>query len=566
MVPTRLPSRFQLRCAPCSVISTCRALRTTRRAFHLRLAQWFAGHGGESHASLAFHHAVAALDWELVGRLWSENIVTMIEENASPLFEALEALPADVLTTHPSMQAFRDIAHIAPADTDAAGRRAIAVAFGESCARLLISHWETMPLGELLIVATGYLIQLRLLSRFQDSAAVGDRVHARASALAASQSVAKSTVAWFHLHRGLTYTLLNDAASAVRSYARAWDLGTGAGVDLIPSQAAANLAFTHGLSGDSALADEWLTRHSSFDTRRCPGNAAVGHGGHLAAGFVALDRLDDVAVRSELAHLGDGSTPFELWPFIAYLYAQHALHANNAPEALLHLDRLQAIYGDLASRGAAAALISRARADLLIACGRGEKAKRLVESFGASKPLNRVPAARLRLLGGQSEASSDLDPLTWDPGTSTCDRLEMLLLGAVTALGRTDSRNAERLANQAMDLYGESRILRPFATITAVDRAKLFELAEREMDLADVETLSRQVPVYPDQLFFIDLSEHEQSVLEALAGSGSRQAIADSLFVSINTVKSQLASIYKKIGSTTRAETLAKAREHGLLS
>ena len=204
--------------------------------------------------SLAFHHAVAALDWELVGRLWSENIVTMIEENASPSFEALEALPADVLTTHPSMQAFRDIAHIAPADTDAAGRRAIAVAFGESSARLLISHWETMPLGELLIVATGYLIQLRLLSRFQDSAAVGDRVHARASALAASQSVAKSTVAWFHLHRGLTYTLLNDAASAVRSYARAWDLGTGAGVDLIPSQAAANLAFTHGLSGDSALA------------------------------------------------------------------------------------------------------------------------------------------------------------------------------------------------------------------------------------------------------------------------------------------------------------------------
>ena len=44
-----------------------------------------------------------------------------------------------------------------------------------------------------------------------------------------------------------------------------------------------------------------------------------------------------------------------------------------------------------------------------------------------------------------------------------------------------------------MDLYGESRILRPFATITAVDRAKLFELAEREMELADVATLSPTV-------------------------------------------------------------------------
>ena len=62
-----------------------------------------------------------------------------------------------------------------------------------------------------------------------------------------------------------------------------------------------------------------------------------------------------------------------------------------------------------------------------------------------------------------------------------------------------------------------------------------------------------------------DAPKHEQAVLEALATTGSRQAIADSLFVSVNTVKTQLASIYQKFGSTTRAETLAKAREHELL-
>ena len=54
-------------------------------------------------------------------------------------------------------------------------------------------------------------------------------------------------------------------------------------------------------------------------------------------------------------------------------------------------------------------------------------------------------------------------------------------------------------------------------------------------------------------------------MLEALAGTGSRQTIADSLFVSLNTVKTQLESIYRKVGATTRSETLAKAREHDLL-
>jgi LuxR family maltose regulon positive regulatory protein len=141
----------------------------------------------------------------------------------------------------------------------------------------------------------------------------------------------------------------------------------------------------------------------------------------------------------------------------------------------------------------------------------------------------------------------------------------MLLLGAVAALRGEDSRNAQRLVNQALDLYGETGILRAFATIPATDRAQLLTLGERDMEPDDAAILARQAPVYPEELVFVDLSEHEQAVLEALSGTGSRQSIADSFFVSVNTVKTQLASIYQKIGSTTRAETLIKAREHELL-
>ena len=64
----------------------------------------------------------------------------------------------------------------------------------------------------------------------------------------------------------------------------------GSGTDLVPSQAAANLALTYAVQGDTALAQEWLSRHRQFDTSHWPGNYAVGIGAHVAAGLLALDR------------------------------------------------------------------------------------------------------------------------------------------------------------------------------------------------------------------------------------------------------------------------------------
>jgi LuxR family maltose regulon positive regulatory protein len=376
--------------------------------------------------------------------------------------------------------------------------------------------------------------------------------------------------------------LLNDEFGAVRSYKRAWEYAMGSGVDFVPSQAAANLSLIYALQGDTTQAQEWLSRHNGLDAAQWPGDYVVGIGAHIAAGLMALDRLDDVTVRSELEHLGDGSAALELWPFVAYLYAQHALHAGRALEALAHLDQLQASKNeddqddkdnkddkenkdDKLSRGVTAALICRARADLLIACGQGEKAKRLIGTRGTNKPWSRVPAARIRLLAGHDAAGAGIDPMTWDPGTSVRDRLEMLLLGAVGALRSEDSRNAQRLVNQALDLYGETGNLRPFAAIPAADRARLFELADRDIGPDEAVVLARQAPLYPEDMVLIELSPHEQSVLVALAETSSRRAIADSLFVSINTVKTQLAAVYQKLGSTTREEALRKAREHELL-
>ena len=63
-----------------------------------------------------------------------------------------------------------------------------------------------------------------------------------------------------------------------------------------------------------------------------------------------------------------------------------------------------------------------------------------------------------------------------------------------------------------------------------------------------------------------DLTGRELAVLRQLAGLASAREIADQLYVSHNTVKTQIRSIYRKLGVATRAEAVARARERGLLS
>lgn len=62
-----------------------------------------------------------------------------------------------------------------------------------------------------------------------------------------------------------------------------------------------------------------------------------------------------------------------------------------------------------------------------------------------------------------------------------------------------------------------------------------------------------------------DVSQSELAVLRLLGGRKSRAGIAAELLISPNTVKSHLASIYRKLGVGSRAEAVVRARELRLL-
>jgi len=72
-------------------------------------------------------------------------------------------------------------------------------------------------------------------------------------------------------------------------------------------------------------------------------------------------------------------------------------------------------------------------------------------------------------------------------------------------------------------------------------------------------------PTDRDHVVFVEpLTRREKVVLSRLSEDTTLEELAAELFVSRNTVKSQVRSVYRKIGVSTRAEAVAWAKEAGL--
>ena len=62
-----------------------------------------------------------------------------------------------------------------------------------------------------------------------------------------------------------------------------------------------------------------------------------------------------------------------------------------------------------------------------------------------------------------------------------------------------------------------------------------------------------------------ELTERELDVLKLLAGELSTRQIAQSLYVAPSTVRTQIKSVYRKLGVSSRREAVEEAHARGLL-
>ncbi|QKW11218.1 AAA family ATPase [Streptomyces sp. NA04227] len=203
--------------------------------------------------------------------------------------------------------------------------------------------------------------------------------------------------------------------------------------------------------------------------------------------------------------------------------------------------------------------------------GRREAAARVLHG-GAAGPQTALAAAHAGLGDGErEEALRLLDSIPSEPGQGPKVTVATLLVRARAADALDDEYTAGRLVARALALARPERLRRPF-----LDAGPwLVRLMRRSPSLGQGhDWLPESVTGHPprstpgsreESVPTETLTPREHEVLCLLARLLSVEEIAAELHLSVNTVKTHLKNVYRKLAATRRNEAVRRARELDLL-
>jgi len=531
---------------------------------HRAMSRWYDAHDGVGHRGLALHHAVRGKDWDQVDALWREDAVAAIFSHPRTTSASLKELPPAVLQARPALRVGRAaLRYVDRSESD--NEDVVLRSFVRSCLQSGRQGLDRMTAHDMLLIGTGTILGLRSAGRLGEAARVAADVQKRAATRISRGDDPGGAIGWFYLHRGITHLLGGDDGTAEHSLLLAWE-HRGARSSRASVDAASTLALTSAKTGERASARVWLDRAWSVGEANHRGGAHQDVAANLARGMLALDRLDKDTASGALEALQDDAATSELWPFTAWLGGQYALQYDDASTALSRLKKTETLHGVLSCRlPAAQVLLTSVKADLLLASGRTDAAHRLLMPLRRPAPMIAVTQARLHLITGRPSAAARVAAeALLDDRIDNRTALELMLLAALANAQAQRWEESRHRTVQALGLYSETRQLRPFCLVAHRDLVKLFEIAGRGLDGDDLAVIESHPSPFPHGSQLVRLTPRESLLATSLASAASRQEIADSMGVSVNTVRKQLATLYRKLGVRSRADAVARLADLGL--
>ncbi|MFG2335136.1 LuxR C-terminal-related transcriptional regulator [Streptomyces yangpuensis] len=298
--------------------------------------------------------------------------------------------------------------------------------------------------------------------------------------------------------------------------------------------------------------------------------------GHLVLAGVALERDDLPAARSHLdlatATAAAGPRPEPAVAVGAAVIGSRIAVAEGDVEAALAVLTGPRPTGTApAARAWAVDELAVAESAAHLARGDTAAALRALDAAPSGRPEHALARARALLAAGRAEpAVRELAALPADDGLTLPVRVGACLLRARIAAADGDTGAARRRLAEAVELAGQEEMRRPFAECEPWVRRALREAtgpvpaggSPAGRAAADSRTGS---PAEEPPPVVEALSARETDVLRQAARMLSTEEIAAELYVSANTVKTHLKSIYRKLGVTRRSDAVHRAQDLGLL-
>ncbi len=525
---------------------------------HRRLAEVYL----RDHPEWAIAHAVRAQDWASAVRIIDAAWRTLLVEHRPQLYDAITATPVEHLRTSRRALAMRDVMLQVPTEKMLTTN----VLPADAVALEALSRSADAP--EQLETALAVLVAFRNCASVEDARTVGLRVLAFARATRAAHPAAVTRLFPGVLAQvGAALLAAGDRGGALDPYREAYRRAAEASFDYIARDAASKLAFVHALDGDLRRATLWLQR---YDAAPATSSWLSSYFEPAVATAQLLTALDRLRIRDAVAAGFRAAPPLFPERFRGlYLYGRAllALHDGTAADLLDELDEIDAEQRETATGGRnEGALLAAAKADLLLALGRGNQARGVLFGEHREHPALRVGQARFALLTGDHAGALRYanDP-QWERRAGVRSRQELTLIHAVAAHRCGDPVTATHSLGRVADAARATGAVRPLVTVPRSDLREMARAVPSAADLLAAGPVAEQPDVFPESVPFVTLTQRERLVLAKLAAGLTLQQTADALVVSYNTIRTQQASIYRKLGVDARADAVARAWQWGLL-
>lgn len=358
---------------------------------------------------------------------------------------------------------------------------------------------------------------------------------------------------------GVAAMLAGDFTRALTSFTRAQMLALVPKFSLITRDALVKSALIHACFGNATTAQSLLqradriTRTSSWSERRIDVHhdfAAI-----LTSSSSSQDALDQLEAIS-LHDIG------EMWPF--YVFMLHRLlEASGHHDELEHrLEMLDALpFPRVDGEGFSGSVIPLKRAMLAMKAGRATESQKFMDRADPRLCYTRLLEAAAHIYAGRTQQALQ-QATRLKPETRGFRLLEIRRLSILAAAQYQSDSIDDCIATlaKAADI---PRGLSP-------SEIELFSPETRELALHNVDCWPQDTGGVSAFLTGLpkpgrELTTREIEIIGQLAQGHKRSEIADHLFISVNTLKSQLRSIYRKLEVSSAADAVVGAQRRGLI-
>jgi LuxR family transcriptional regulator, maltose regulon positive regulatory protein len=536
---------------------------------HRRAAHWFSAHG---HSIEALRHAADAEDWELLGRL----LVTQ----ALPLAVSVDRAALDLVLARVPSHRLADSPELALAAATLmlnAGRfEAMEPHLARAERQMSTYRAKTSPGTRI-----GHLLLSTAVSRSRgDNDAVVrsaesalEELSGQALTMPAARGYRASALS--NLGTGLLWS--GRLAEAEKHLVDGLAEAEGTALDASRVNMLAHLALVEALSDRLGIAHSHASQATTIVRERGWAPLAQAATAYLALGVVHLQRnaLDDAT-----AALAEGQTVAALdrAPRCAMGLLEVRISASlgQVDTARTQMQRLRRELGDWEPPDLLARWVRIADAEIDLAAGDPAAALGLEVDAPEARESLRAPerlvrARALLLVGEPRKAEHAVAPLH-DPALGNSSLVEAWVLTALAADRLREDRRANEALLKALLAAEPEGIRRPFTAREdgplprLLNRVKALHPSARRF-IQQLETEMTDVPtgLPAGGTETISLTDRELSVLQYLPTLMTYPEIAAHLFISVNTLKSHIRSIYVKLGVVSRRQAVHRAIDLGLL-